>query len=215
MGDLDPTDLINAEINRIPFRAQNFSLDLWKDTYRSWPKTTKVWKDWYLRVIGSMQVYWAERKLDQCIILSIADMQKNESMMIAATYFWSDTINAFMFGHGPTSPTLADVCILTGLDISTTDDVIVFNRKPKHKVNTHNIGGWIVYIQEYRKTGAVGQREHATFLNTWLQKIIFCGRSVGPTNVYLPAAELLANVVRLPLGRYLLSSTYHLLHQVS
>jgi hypothetical protein len=87
MGNPDPTNLINAETNRIPFRAQNFSLDLWKDTFRSWPKTTKGWKDWYLRVIRSMQVYWAERKLDQCIKLSIADMQKNESMMIAAAYF--------------------------------------------------------------------------------------------------------------------------------
>jgi hypothetical protein len=49
----------------------------------------------------------------------------------------------------------------------------------------------------------------------WLEKFIFYGRSVGPTNAYLPAAELLANGVRFPLGRYLLSSTYLLLHQVS
>jgi hypothetical protein len=49
----------------------------------------------------------------------------------------------------------------------------------------------------------------------WLEKFIFCGRSVGPTNAFLPAAELLANGVRFPLGRYLLSSTYHLLHQAS
>ena len=34
-----------------------------------------------------MQVYWVEQKLDHCIRLSIADIQKNESMMIAATYF--------------------------------------------------------------------------------------------------------------------------------
>jgi hypothetical protein len=33
MGDPDPTDLINAEANRIPFKAQNFSLNLWKDTF--------------------------------------------------------------------------------------------------------------------------------------------------------------------------------------
>jgi hypothetical protein len=49
----------------------------------------------------------------------------------------------------------------------------------------------------------------------WLEKFIFCGRSVGPTNTFLPTAELLANGVRFPLGRYLLSSNYHLLHQVS
>jgi len=43
-------------------------------------------------------------------------------MLIAASYFWSDTFNAFIFGHGPASPTLADVVMLTGLDVATTDD---------------------------------------------------------------------------------------------
>ena len=68
-------------------------------------------------------------------------MEKNESMMIAATYFWSDTFNAFMFGHGLGSPTLADVLMLTGLNISTADDGSLFNRKPEHRVDTHNISG--------------------------------------------------------------------------
>ena len=95
-----------------------------------------------------MQVYWAERKLDQCIRLSIADMQKNESMMIAAAYFWSDTTNTFMFGHGPATPTLADVYMLTGLDISTADEGSIYGRKSEYRVNTHNIGGWTGYIQE-------------------------------------------------------------------
>ena len=49
----------------------------------------------------------------------------------------------------------------------------------------------------------------------WLEKFIFYGRLVGPTSVYLATAELLAYGARFPLGRYLLSSTYHLLHQVS
>jgi len=62
-------------------------------------------------------VYLGERRLYQCIRLSIADMEKNESMMIAASYFWSDTLNAFIFGHNLASPTLADVLMLTGLDI--------------------------------------------------------------------------------------------------
>jgi hypothetical protein len=105
-----------------------------------------------------------------------------------------------MFGHGLATPTLADVHMLTGLDISAADDAFVYGRKSEYRVNTRNIGGWTGYIQEYRKTRTVGQREHATFLNMWLEKIIFCGRSVGPTNAYLPAAELLANGVRFPLG---------------
>jgi len=48
-----------------------------------------------------------------------------------------------------------------------------------------------------------------------LDKFVFCGRSVGPTSVYLSAAERLANGGRFPLGRYLLGSAYHLLHQVA
>jgi hypothetical protein len=90
-------------------------------------------------------------------------MQKNESMMIAAAYFWSDTTNTFMFGHGSATPTLADVYMLTGLDISTTDEASIYGRKSEYRVNTRNIGGWTGYIQEYRRTGTVGQREHATF----------------------------------------------------
>jgi hypothetical protein len=88
-----------------------------------------------------MQVYWAERKIDQCIRLSIADMQKNESMMIAAAYFWSDTTNTFIFGHGPAAPTLADVYMLTDLDISTVDEASIYGRRAEHRVNTRNIGG--------------------------------------------------------------------------
>jgi hypothetical protein len=138
-------------------------------------------------------------------------MEKNESMMIAASYFWSDTFNAFIFGHGPASPILADIVMLPALDITTADDGGIFNHKSEYKVETCNISDWSGYVQKYRQTGTVGQREHAIFLNMWLDKFIFCGRSVGPTSIYLSAAERLANGNRFPLGRYLLGSIYHLL----
>ena len=67
LGNPDPTDLINAETNRIPFRAENFSLDLWKDTFRSWPSPTKGWRDWFLRIDNLNEVQWGERKLDQLL----------------------------------------------------------------------------------------------------------------------------------------------------
>jgi len=102
-------------------------------------------------------------------------MERNESLLIAASYFWSDTLNAFLFGHGLASPTLADVLMLTGLDIATADDGHLFDRKAERKVETCNIGGWSRYIQKYQKMGPVWQREHATFLNMWLDKFIFCG----------------------------------------
>jgi len=73
-------------------------------------------------------------------------MDRNESRLIAASYFWSDTLNAFMFGHGPASPTLADVLMLTGLDVSTADSTHLFDTKPSPKVQTRSIGGWSGYI---------------------------------------------------------------------
>jgi hypothetical protein len=135
--------------------------------------------------------------------------------LIAASYFWSDTLNAFVFGHGPASPTLADVAMLTGLDISSADSTHFFDTAPSAKVETRSIGGWSGYIQKYRGTGPVSIKEQTTFLNMWLDKFVFCGRSAGPTSVYLSAAERLANGGRFPLGRYLLGAAYHLLHQVA
>jgi len=73
-------------------------------------------------------------------------MERNESLLIAASYFWSDTLNAFVFGHGPASPTLADVLMLTGLDISTPDTTHLFDTKPSAVVETRSIGGWSGYI---------------------------------------------------------------------
>jgi hypothetical protein len=40
------------------------------------------------------------------------------SLLIAACHFLSNGVNAFLFGHGPMSPTLADVYMMTGLDIT-------------------------------------------------------------------------------------------------
>ena len=57
--------------------------------------------------------------------------------------------------------------------------------------------------------------EHVIFVNMWLDKFVFCGRSVGPTSVYLLALEKQAGGGRFPLDRYLLGSVYHLLHQVA
>jgi len=68
-------------------------------------------------------------------------MHMNESLLIVASYFWSDTLNAFIFSHGPASPTLADVLMLTGLDVSTADSSHLFDTTPSAKVETRSIGG--------------------------------------------------------------------------
>ncbi|KAK1598482.1 hypothetical protein QYE76_071916 [Lolium multiflorum] len=44
---------------------------------------------------------------------------KNENILKTIGYFWSDALNCFMFGHGPMTPTLPDVAMITGLDIAS------------------------------------------------------------------------------------------------
>jgi hypothetical protein len=74
-------------------------------------------------------------------------MSQNESLLIAAYYFWSDALNAFLFGHRPMTSTLADVLLLVGLDISSSDILFSYRDvKPSHHLKTKNVGGWTGYI---------------------------------------------------------------------
>jgi hypothetical protein len=52
---------------------------------------------------------WDSLRIAHCLELSLAETLKNENLLIAACHFWSNGSNAFLFGHGPMSPTLADV----------------------------------------------------------------------------------------------------------
>ena len=136
-------------------------------------------------------------------------------MLTPASFYWSDAINAFLFGHGPMTATLLDVMMLTGLNISAPDRSFSFLEKVSFKIETRSIGEWKGYVYKNMKTGPVSVREHTTFLNMWLEKFIFCGKAVGPTNNALKRAEALASGNLIPLGKHLLGSVYHLLHQVS
>ena len=142
-------------------------------------------------------------------------MIRNEPMLISASYFWPDAVNAFMFNHGPMTPTLMDVVMLTGLNIDAPDRPFRLLEKASFKIETKSIGRWKGYIGKNMKTGPVSVWEHTDFLNMWLEKFIFYGKAVGPTSNNLKLAETLATGNPVPLGKLLLGSVYHLLHQVS
>jgi len=214
MGNPDPTNIINLETSRILFKSSNMDLD-WSQAFRSWPNTTPGWRNWFHRVANTYRADWEQYDISQCLNLSLSEMVKNEPMLISASFFWSDAINAFLFGHGPMTPTLLDVMMLTGLNIHAFDRSFSFLEKVSFKIETRSIGGWKGYVSRNMKTSSVSVREHTAFLNMWLEKFIFCGKAVGPTNNTLKMAETLANRNLSPLGRHLLGSVYHLLHQVS
>ena len=120
MGDPNPSDFINQESNRIPFKQSVVDLSSWntKTPFRSWPKIPKGWTDWFHRVLEKkardLEIY----DLNQCPTLSLSGMERNDSLLISASYFWSNTLNAFVFGHGPMNINLDDIYMLTGLRIT-------------------------------------------------------------------------------------------------
>ena len=77
--------------------------------------------------------------------------------------------------------TLLDVLMLTGLNISAPDRSFTLLDKASFKVETRNIDGSKGYIGKNMKTCSVSVREHATFLNMWLEKFVFYGKTIGPT----------------------------------
>lgn len=110
--------------------------------------------------------------------------------------------------------TLADVLILTGLNIIAPDFAHNLLSKPSHRLETRNVGGWKGYMDHHARTGPITDKEHTTFLNMWLERFVFCGKTVGPTNNMQTMAESLPMGSLVPIGKHLLGSIYSLLHQV-
>ena len=62
---------------------------------------------------------WQDLNIADALILSLSPLDKDEILLKTISYFWSDALNCFLFGHGPMTPTLLDVTMITGLDISS------------------------------------------------------------------------------------------------
>jgi hypothetical protein len=168
MGDPDPSYLIEAETLCILFRCANVSMTHWTGSFRSWPSPLLGWWDWYCRMVSAKSKDWEDLGISHCLNLSLVEPSKNESMFSAACYFWSDTLNAFLFSQGPISPALLDVVTFTDLDISTSTDPFSFRTNTAFNIPTsrnHKLGGWSGYIRMYSKSsGPVSTEEHVAFL---------------------------------------------------
>ena len=157
-------------------------------------------------------MYWDNYDVDQCINLSLSNMIWIESMVIAASHFWLDTLNAFVFDHGLMTPTLVDFLMLTGLNIFAPQSFSHFMAKHYHILETKKVSGWKGYIHHHSRTGPISDRGQTTFLTMWLEKFIFCGKNVSPTTNMQRIAKLLASGNEVPLDQHLLGSVHSLLH---
>nr|CAE04042.2 OSJNBb0068N06.18 [Oryza sativa Japonica Group] len=216
IGNLDPTDFIIGETNRIPFRLANPNLGHWK----SWPSLEKPtpdksWTTWYQRISASKKAHWDEIGIGQALALTIANSAKDEPLMATATYFWSNTINAFLFNQRPMTPILIDIIMITGLDVTSSANPTSMNTKNQFDFKTKSIGGWSGYVATYMGKGPVTPREYVAFLLMWLEKFLFCGSSCGPTTNWQFVAEALGSKKQFPLGKILLGYLYQMLNNAS
>nr|AAT77891.1 hypothetical protein [Oryza sativa Japonica Group]ABF98694.1 expressed protein [Oryza sativa Japonica Group] len=216
----DPTKFIIGETNRISFRLTNPDLGHWKNTFKSWPSLEKVppeksWTTWFERVSASKRVHWDEIGIGQALDLTIENSTKDEPLMAAASYFWSNTINVFLFNQGPMTPTLIDISMITGLDVTSSANPMSLNTNNHYDFKTKSIGGWSGYVAAYMGQGSVTPREHVAFLLMWLEKFLFCGSSCGPTTNWQFLAEALETKRQFPLGKILLGYLYQMLNNAS
>ncbi|KAK1646934.1 hypothetical protein QYE76_064739 [Lolium multiflorum] len=212
-----PAHLISCEANRIPFVNQNLDLTSWADCLRAWPNPPEGWVTWYTRVSKTHYATWETTGIADALSLSLSPLEKNENILKTIGYFWSDALNCFMFGHGPMTPTLLDVAMITGLDIaSPSPSAFKLPKVPFTLSSKTECTSWGAYLKRYMKTkGPVTEREHTAFLNFWLEHFIFCGPSLAPTKNYLSLAYELAKGTRLGLGKLFLGEVYRSLQLMS
>nr|BAD68602.1 aminotransferase-like [Oryza sativa Japonica Group] len=113
------------------------------------------------------------------------------------------------------TPTLIDITMITGLDVTSSANPMSKNTRNKFDFKTKNIGGWSGYVAAYMGQGSVTPREHVAFLLMWLEKFLFCGSSCGPTTNWQFVAEALESKKEFPLGKILLGYLYQMLNNAS
>jgi hypothetical protein len=197
--------------------SQNIDLDSWADSLHAWPNPPEGWVTWYNRVAKTYQPTWETIRIAYALSLSLSPLEKNENLLKAIGYFWSDALNCFLFGHGPMTPTLLDVVMITCLDISSScPSAFKLPEVPFKLSSKIECTNWGAYLSQHIKTkGPVTEKEHTAFLNLWLEHLLFCGPSLVPTKNYLPLAYKLAKGNTVGLGKLFLGEVYRYLQLMS
>ena len=125
----------------------------------------KGWRDWFCRVSEKNAGDWEVYDLNQCLTLSLSGMERNDSLLISACYFWSNALNAFVFCHGPMTITLADVYILTSLRITGSMQPYEYlSTSSKILAKISDYSGWASYIMNHiGDESTVSEREYIAF----------------------------------------------------
>jgi hypothetical protein len=201
----------------IPFVSQDIDLDCWADNLRAWANPPKGWVSWYNRMMRVHQSTWEAIGIADALSLSLSLLDKNENIPKTISYFWSDGLNCFLFGHSLMTPTLMDVVMITGLDIASPSPSAYNLPEVSFRLfSKSECTNWGAYLSQHVKTkGPVTEREHTTFLNFWLEHFIFCGPSLALTKNYLYLAYELAKGATVGLAKLFLGEVYMYLYLMS
>lgn len=143
---VDSTEVAIAETNGVPFKLVSISVTDWSSSFRSWPTAITGWRNWCLRVEAAKSAIWVDLDITHCIGLTLQNPDKFEPLLAAATYFWLDAFNCFLFG--PMSPTLLDVFLITCLDVRDSADPISLQKDTTYRIDVRKkAGGWVNYIK--------------------------------------------------------------------
>jgi hypothetical protein len=147
------TDLISCEANRIPFVSQYIDLDSWADSLHEWSNPPEGWVAWYNRVVRVHQSTWETIGIVDALSLLLSPLDKNENLLKTTSYFWSNAIKCFLFGHSSMTPTLMDVVMITGLDIaSSSPSAYNLPEVPFRLSSKSECTNWGAYLNQHIKT---------------------------------------------------------------
>jgi len=149
------------------------------------------WVNWYRRVERAYSPLWQKARIADALTLTLSPMNKDDNLLRSIGYFWSDSLNCFIFGAGPMTPTLMDVVMILGLDVRSPcpSPFSLAECSFKNIVDKNNIRNWSQYIHQHNKqSGPVSEKEHTAFRNLWLDHFLFNGSSLAPTKNYLNLA---------------------------
>ena len=94
-------------------------------------------------------------------------MERDDSLLISLSYFWSNTLNAFAFGHGSMTITLDDVYMLSGLRITgSMQPYDYLSASSKKLAKILDCTGWASYILNHiGDESTISEKKYVAFLN--------------------------------------------------
>ncbi|XP_059637842.1 uncharacterized protein LOC132279816 [Cornus florida] len=207
---------------KLPF-SQKFEAEDSKGPFfyiRSWHIPNQDWIDWVDRVEAEKGDLWKELDIYDAIMFSKVKVSIDKPLLFSSLFFWSVSTNAFHFRCGMMSPTIQDVCFLTGLRPHGEEiHPLLFNPHIAYDyptkdaaTGTRHISSYSHFLSVCKGTGPVTLTEHIAFLIYWLNKCMFRGPAGAITKDFTQVAIALASGQKLALAPLVLSHLYRAIH---